>query len=168
MLRVHPLFFSIILHFSAKALTSRKIFLIINIEVASIHFGGYAENCVFSTSRALSRSRTAIRLRQPSPTFRAGAELFAFCMVMISVITLTVKIMRTNKKTKPPTLPQLKRFGIKSYLPGIDFSSGFRYNYTEICYRSGFANLSHFIRCFENQFGVPPGAYARKEREKEP
>ena len=38
---------------------------------------------------------------------------------------------------------------------------------TEICYRSGFANLSHFIRCFENQFGVPPGAYARKEREKE-
>lgn len=25
-------------------------------------------------------------------------ELFAFCMVIISVITLTVKIMRTNKK----------------------------------------------------------------------
>ena len=74
--------------------------------LANFQIGGFsfprkgvrAENCVFSTSRALSRSRTAIWLRQPSPTFRAEAELFAFCMVIISVISLTVDIMRANKK----------------------------------------------------------------------
>jgi AraC-like DNA-binding protein len=32
---------------------------------------------------------------------------------------------------------------------------------SEIAYRSGFGDASHFSRCFRSQFGTPPGAYRR-------
>lgn len=35
-------------------------------------------------------------------------------------------------------------------------------NITEICFECGFQNLSHFLRCFKQRYGVSPKAYRRE------
>ncbi len=37
-----------------------------------------------------------------------------------------------------------------------------RINVTEVCYHSGFNNVSYFIKCFKDMFGVTPGHFRNK------
>ncbi|QMW02489.1 helix-turn-helix domain-containing protein [Spirosoma foliorum] len=52
----------------------------------------------------------------------------------------------------------MRRLKVQQALPLVSAS---RYSLSEIAYRCGFADQSHFIRCFKEQTGMPPSSFKR-------
>ncbi len=111
-------------------------------------------------------------------THKKGTEVMVLRAVEAVNKTFTERITLLSVSSALGITPQYLSSVFSRYM-GVSFSEYLRdkrlryaaglllenkYNVTEICYKCGFENLSHFLRSFKKRYGVSPKKYQKEGR----